>query len=812
MKPDPAFATSPICVDDKDYEFSVDPDIITLVESDPFHGYESETVVAHLTKLNDIATLFTNDEKSRYYYILKIFPFTLKGDGKIWFNSLDPGCVHSPQDMIYYFSTKYFPAHKKQAALREIYNFVQIEEESLPKAWGRLLKLLNALPDHPLNKPEILDIFYNGLTDASKDYLDSCAGSLFRERTPDEAEILLNNMLTNENNWAPLELASEPAPAPITEPIPKPTPKKRGVLFLSPEDMQEAKKSMKEKGIKAEDVKNLPPIEEIHGLNLPPVEETYDLNPLPILEPLGLDNPTQVVKVNSLYRYDRAEIPLTKFASQCLDEFDNFIVKQENFNAYFGRQLKYNSNMLKHLGDYMANVRGELKLISKHASMVTTQVEQVLKAQNGLLNEMTIKKNDYAIRVATRTGRMTQEPLYPEGHPKRIEQDSQRNNIDAPSSSKRKKKKNDRTLQTSSEPITEPPDNPNDISMSDAETQSGNEHEPSENVNDDVHDDAQPSNDNDVEIEPAVDLDNPQSKNQRYDKRVFVARKHGKEREPWVQKPMPFPPKPSKKKDDEDFERFAEMIRPIFLCMRLTDVLKTNPYAKYMKDIITNKRKIPEAEISTMLANYTFKGGIPKKLGDPGVPTIPCSIKRNYVKTALCDLGAGVSVMPLSLYHRLDLNKLTPTEISLQMVDKLIAIPVGICEDVPVVVANVTILMNFVILDIPEDDSMSIILGRPFLNTAGAVIDCNKGNVTFHVNGNEHTVHFPRKQPQVHNINSIGKIPSIIFGGFEFPLPTVKKKYDIIIVGDVHIPVEVTKCYSKILRFHVIRNEFVNKT
>ena len=47
-------------------------------------------------------------------------------------------------------------------------------------------------------------------------------------------------------------------------------------------------------------------------------------------------------------------------------------------------------------------------------------------------------------------------------------------------------------------------------------------------------------------------------------KKDFVARKHGKEREPWVQKPMPFPPKPSKKKNDEDFERFAEMIRPIF--------------------------------------------------------------------------------------------------------------------------------------------------------------------------------------------------------------------------------------------------------
>ena len=124
--------------------------------------------------------------------------------------------------------------------------------------------------------------------------------------------------------------------------------------------------------------------------------------------------------------------------------------------------------------------------------------------------------------------------------------------------------------------------------------------------------------------------------------------------------------------------------------------------------------------------------------------------------------------MSLSLYHRLDLNKLTPTEISLQIADKSTAIPVSVCEDVPVVVANVTILTGFVILDILEDDSMSIILGRPFLNAAGAVIDCNKGNVTFHVNGNEHTMHFLRKQPQVYSIKSIGKIPSIIFEVLNF--------------------------------------------
>ena len=89
--------------------------------------------------------------------------------------------------------------------------------------------------------------------------------------------------------------------------------------------------------------------------------------------------------------------------------------------------------------------------------------------------------------------------------------------------------------------------------------------------------------------------------------------------------------------------------------------------------------------------------------------------------------------MPLSLYKRLCLDKIIPTDISLQMADKSTAVPIGICEDVPIEVANCLILTDFVVHGMPEDGSMSIILGRTFLNTAGAVIDCNKGKVTFNV-------------------------------------------------------------------------------
>src|ERR1041385_8836516 len=158
-------------------------------------------------------------------------------------------------------------------------------------------------------------------------------------------------------------------------------------------------------------------------------------------------------------------------------------------------------------------------------------------------------------------------------------------------------------------------------------------------------------------------------------------------------------------------------MKPLFLQIPLTDAIKLPPYSKYMKDIVANKREVPNEAISIMLANYSFSGKIHEKLGDPGIPTIPCSIKDNYVKNGLCDLGAGVSVMPFSLYKRLCLDKLIPTDISLQMDVKSTTVPIGICEDVLVKVANCLIPTDFVLLDMTEDGSMSIILGRPFLNT-----------------------------------------------------------------------------------------------
>ncbi|KAK1683487.1 hypothetical protein QYE76_044335 [Lolium multiflorum] len=592
--PDPKFATSPINIRDKDYDFSLDLSHIAIVEKTPFCGTEKESAVEHMTELSTLSGVFSDDVKMRTYFVAKFFPFSLKDDAKTWYNNLPPGSIKSPIDLRDVFFRKYFPASAQHAALQRIYNFDQEDGEKLPEAWARFCSLIRAQPDHDLEKHDLLDIFYSGLTIESRAYLDSCAGCVFRKRTPDDAEELLAKIGRNHDDWS----TPEPTPTPIV--------KKRGMIKLNDEDMREAKKSLKEKGIKPEDVKNLPPIEDLCEITPP-------------------------------------------------------------------------------------------------SSMI-------------------------------------EDPLYPEGHPKRVEQDSQLIKTSAPSKKKKKKHKN---VVESSEPVNDP----NSISISDAETESGNEHEEDNDKND-------TPDKEEIEKEPEK-----HAKNKKYTKEDFITEKHGNEREPWVQKQMPFPVKKLKSKEEEHYNKFCDWMKPLFLQIPLTDAIKLPPYSKYMKDIVTNKRKIPNEEISTMLANYSFNGKIPKKLGDPGIPTIPCSIKNNYVRTALCDLGAGVSVMPFSLYKRLDLDKLIPTDISLQMADKSTAIPVGLCENVPVqVTQHCLILTDFVVLEMPEDDNMSIILGRPFLNTAGAVIDCNKGMVTFNVDDKEHTVYFPKR------IDKKGKMKKFKFG------------------------------------------------
>jgi hypothetical protein len=289
--------------------------------------------------------------------------------------------------------------------------------------------------------------------------------------------------------------------------------------------------------------------------------------------------------------------------------------------------------------------------------------------------------------------------------------------------------------------------------------------------------------------------EDPEPSIEKNKKKKHPSPQKGIDRDPWVHRPIPYLQEVMKSVDDARFEKFLELIKNLCLQIPLVDAIKIPPYSKYMKYIVTNKRKkIPNDTITAMLASYSFEGKLPEKRGDPGIPTIPCNIKGTYVKYALCDLGVSVSVMPFYLYKRLNLNKLVPTEVSLEMADKFTAILIGICEDVPISIANVLIPTDFVILEMPEDENLSIILGRPFLNTAGAVINCIESKVTFNIKGKEHTIYFPKKDQVPAMKKSVNSIQTNTFmiGRFEFALPPPEPKYATLMIRTIPIKYEVT--------------------
>ena len=121
---------------------------------------------------------------------------------------------------------------------------------------------------------------------------------------------------------------------------------------------------------------------------------------------------------------------------------------------------------------------------------------------------------------------------------------------------------------------------------------------------------------------------------------------------------------------------------------------------------------------------------------------------------ALCDYGASINLMPLSVAQKLSLGELTPTTITLQMEDKTLAYPEGILEDVLIKVGKFVFPVDFVVINMKEDKQVPLLLGRPFLATGAALIDVKKGELTLRV-GDE-AVHLnlnhSLKQPELSNV------------------------------------------------------------
>ncbi|XP_030483401.2 uncharacterized protein LOC115699997 [Cannabis sativa] len=205
---------------------------------------------------------------------------------------------------------------------------------------------------------------------------------------------------------------------------------------------------------------------------------------------------------------------------------------------------------------------------------------------------------------------------------------------------------------------------------------------------------------------------------------------------------IPYPQRLHKNKMDKQFSKFLEIFKKLHSNIPFIEALEQMPtYLKFMKDILSKKMKLKEFEMVALTeeCSAVLQKKLPPKLKDPGSFNIPCSIGGLIQTKALCDLGASINLMPLSMFKRLKLGEAKPTTVTLQMADRSLTHPRGIIEDVLVKVGKFIFPADFIILDMEEDENIPIIFRRPFLATGRALIDVQKGELKLRVQKEEET-------------------------------------------------------------------------
>ena len=198
--------------------------------------------------------------------------------------------------------------------------------------------------------------------------------------------------------------------------------------------------------------------------------------------------------------------------------------------------------------------------------------------------------------------------------------------------------------------------------------------------------------------------------------------------------PPPFPQALKGKKKAINQAEILKVLRQVKVNIPLLDMIKQVPkYAKFLKDLCTVKRglNVDKKAFLTEQVSAIIQCKTLTKYKNLGCVTISVNIDGTCVEKGLLDLGANVNLMPYLVYKQLGLGELKPTTITMSLTDKSIKIPKGTVEDVLIQVDKFYYPIDFVVLDTEpvavRANYVPIILGRQFLATSNAIINCRNG-------------------------------------------------------------------------------------
>nr|GEV40801.1 reverse transcriptase domain-containing protein [Tanacetum cinerariifolium] len=231
-----------------------------------------------------------------------------------------------------------------------------------------------------------------------------------------------------------------------------------------------------------------------------------------------------------------------------------------------------------------------------------------------------------------------------------------------------------------------------------------------------------------------------------------------------------------REKDDILAAKFMEIFRDLYFELSFTDALVHMPkFAPMFKKLLNNKNKLIELTKTPLNENCSavVLKKLREKLGDPGRFLIPCDFSKFDNCLALADLGASINLMPLSIWKKLKLPTFNDTKMVLEFADRTISKPTGVAENVFVKVGKFYFRADFVVLDFIADPRVSLILGRPFLSTAHAIINVHEREIIIRQDQQSLTIQCG-DIPSIKKVEQINKIDFINAGGIDFeedPIP-----------------------------------------
>ncbi|GJX78815.1 reverse transcriptase domain-containing protein [Tanacetum coccineum] len=182
-------------------DFGLRHHMIQQIQNTQFHRLPGDDVNRHIDKFLEITQHMKQNGVSNDALRLSLFPYSLTHQAIVWYDRLPRNSIHSFDDMMRKFLSKYFPPSMVTKLRNKITKFEQKLHESLFEAWERYKLSIDRCPNHNMLLVTQIDTFCNGLTLSHRDTINAAAGGTFMQKTPDECYELIENMTAHHNHW-----------------------------------------------------------------------------------------------------------------------------------------------------------------------------------------------------------------------------------------------------------------------------------------------------------------------------------------------------------------------------------------------------------------------------------------------------------------------------------------------------------------------------------------------------------------------------------------------------------------------------------